>query len=248
MGDWPITGDGITSSNPGLQLEAWYSGAGAPSVSTLVAGTYNVGDRYWDTANKVDYECDTSGSASTSTWTKIGPSGSSPITKLYYADDIYILSNTETTIFSFSLPANTLTDVASKAMHVIMRGAMQNGDGGQITLRAYIGTAKIFDTGAVSPPQAVANPNLDMDWWSGVSTAAATKYWFNTWEMRWGGGAIALNVTQTPTSSTTLYKGVGIWDQAHLDWTVPQTVKVTVQGSGVNEGWTGFVIVYLEGQ
>jgi len=227
-----------------------YVGAGVPGAGTLPGGNvvFNVGDLYWDSSNKNLWVCNTAGNASTSVWTEwsVG-GGGSPITKLFYAHDIYILSNTETNIFSFSLAGNTLKDTASLAMHAILRGAMQNGDGGQITIRAYIGTAKIFDTGAVSPPQAVANPNLDMDWWSGVSIAAAVVYWQNTWEMRWG-GVIAANATETPTPTTALYKGSGFWDPAHLDPTVAQTVRVTVQGSGVNEGWTGYVIVYLEGQ
>lgn len=77
----PTTGDVVgsltkTSDISGQKLPALYSGAGAPAAGTLSAGTYGVGDLYWDTTNNNFYICKTSGSNSTSVWAQInGSSG-----------------------------------------------------------------------------------------------------------------------------------------------------------------------------
>jgi len=57
-----------TSNVAGLLVPMWYTGAGVPSASTLAAGSYGVGDLYWDSTNKDLYTCETAGSASTSVW------------------------------------------------------------------------------------------------------------------------------------------------------------------------------------
>lgn len=63
-----IPSGALTSSVSGFKVSAFYSGAGAPSSSTLTAGTYGVGDHYWDTTNSLEYICSTGGSNSTSVW------------------------------------------------------------------------------------------------------------------------------------------------------------------------------------
>ncbi len=67
----------LGSQNAGLLIPSCYSGAGAPSATTLSAGTYLVRDLYWDTTNNVFYLCKTTGTASTAVWQALmGPAGS----------------------------------------------------------------------------------------------------------------------------------------------------------------------------
>lgn len=62
----------------GATIAEYYSGAGAPTSTTLATGSYVVGDLYYDTTNNVMYFCNAAGSKSTSTWVLLatGSSGS----------------------------------------------------------------------------------------------------------------------------------------------------------------------------
>jgi len=52
-----------------------YTGAGAPTSSTLKTGIYFLGDRYIDTTNQLAYTCVKAGTASTSVWSGGGGGG-----------------------------------------------------------------------------------------------------------------------------------------------------------------------------
>jgi hypothetical protein len=57
-----------------------YSGAGAPSVTTLAAyAQYRVGDKYVDTTAKTLYRCTTAGSSGGSVWAQISGAGGNSI-------------------------------------------------------------------------------------------------------------------------------------------------------------------------
>jgi len=73
IGGIPTTA--LTSAVAGYKVEAWYTGAGVPAAGTLAAGTYNVGDRYWDSTAKQSYICNATGSATTSVWQMDGGGG-----------------------------------------------------------------------------------------------------------------------------------------------------------------------------
>ena len=89
----------LTSSNTGFLVPAFYSGAGAPTQTTLATGSYNVGDLYYDTTGNVLYICKTAGAcvngtSNTSVWQSVGGSGASGVSSVSTTDHAMTFSPT----------------------------------------------------------------------------------------------------------------------------------------------------------
>lgn len=178
----------------------------------------------------------------------LGQTSMPPITKLFYATDLQVLGTTEQEIFHFSLPANTLGEVASLAVHVKMVGFLTNGDGGGVRIRGYIGGVEIWDTGDQYIYTYIPNPAWNFDWRSNVQKLLGIgPVWSNNVQAVLGVNYFGYG-TDFYVNAGNTWAGAGYRLQSTVDWTFDQVVRVTVQGTGINEGWEGYVIATLEGQ